>query len=210
MLLSLVSMLDKNFYEKTAIELARELLGKMLIHEAYSGTAGGIIVETEAYCGIDDPASHAANGPTPRSKIMFGPSGISYVYFSYGMHNLFNIVSDKFGIAGAVLVRAIEPKIGIELMKKRRKTDSVLNLCSGPGKLTTALSITLKENGLNLRQKPLCVTEGNLVPKYEICSSPRIGISKATEHPWRFFIKGSPFVSARNKERSQYATAKNI
>lgn len=203
MLLSQI-MLDKSFYEKKPIKLAKDLLGKTLIHETEDGAVGGVIVETEAYCGIDDPASHAANGPTPRSKIMFGEPGVSYIYFSYGMHNLFNVVANRDGVAGAVLVRALEPVIGIDLMKKWRNTPKLANLCSGPGKLAAALGITLKQNGISLLGKPLYIANRPF-RRFEVQSSARIGISKAVERPWRFTIKDSQFVSVRPTEGRKLA-----
>lgn len=202
-------MLGNDFYIQNSIELAKALLGKRLIHETPEGVAGGMIVETEAYCGKNDPASHAANGPTPRSRIMFGQPGVSYVYFSYGMHNLFNVVADIEGNAGAVLVRAIEPLTGIDLMKQRRSSNELRNLCSGPGKLTEALAITLKQNGLSLLESPLYITDGPDRP-FKIQSSARIGISKAIERPWRFTIRGSEFVSKKPNEGRKVEAKRNL
>lgn len=202
-------MFDFEFYEKPSLELAKSLLGKTLIHNTYEGTAGGVIVETEAYCGTNDPASHAANGPTPRSSIMFGKAGVSYVYFSYGMHSLFNVVADKDGVAGAVLVRAIEPTLGIDLMRARRKSDNLMNLCSGPGKLTTALGITLKENGMSLLDEPLYITKSRY-ERFEVQSSARVGISKAVDRPWRFTIKDNKFVSVKPTEGRRVAVKRDI
>jgi DNA-3-methyladenine glycosylase len=154
-----------------------------------------VIVETESY-HADDPACHAFGGPTPRSSVLFGPPAHAYVYLSYGIHSLLNFVAEPEGDAAAVLIRALEPVAGIEIMRARRGVARLEDLCSGPGKLTEALGITLDLNGTSLLEGPIDVLERNGAGSpAEIVTGPRIGISKATEHPWRFSLAGSRFVS---------------
>ena len=152
-----------------------------------------IITETEAYDGLNDLASHASTKSSKRSAVMFGAAGCSYVYFTYGNHWMFNIVTEKQGTAGAVLIRALEPLSGISLMKKRRATGDLQNLCSGPAKLCQALSIDGTLNGKPLSKSTVFVLDS--VEKPKISATPRIGISKGTEYLYRFLIKDSPFVS---------------
>lgn len=187
-------MLSRAFYKSSAVSVAKKLLGKILVHQTQDGLTSGIIVEVEAYLGENDNASHAAKGMTPRNKIMFGKPGFSYVYLNYGIHSLFNVVTNPEGKAGAVLIRAVEPLDGLDAMMERRKTTSRANLCSGPGKLTQALGIDLSNNGFDLLCNPLYITNG-LNNQFQIRSSPRIGISKGTEHPWRFFVDGNKYIS---------------
>lgn len=194
-----------SFYRRTPDIVARDLLGKILWHETPQGMTSGRIVETEAYLGQGaDPASHAHRGPTPRASIMFGPVGIAYVYFSYGVHHCMNVVANTTGEGGAVLIRALEPVEGLELMRRRRfgkKSAPDTQLCSGPGKLCQALGITLHLNGADLRSSELRLLEGT-APK-KISTSPRIGITKAVELPLRFYEADSPHVSgARARART--------
>lgn len=165
----------KEIYQFTALELAPKLLGCELCTRSQSGElSSGIIVETEAYAGKDDAASHAFRGPTPRSKIMFEKGGIAYVYFTYGTHHCVNIVAGAKGDAGAVLIRALEPLRGIELMKLRRNKESLLHLCSGPGKLTQALGIDLSHNSESLSSKRIWLKK-RIIKDLQIQSGPRIG-----------------------------------
>lgn len=173
--------------------MARDLLGKVLRHETRQGVSSGRIVEVEAYLGEDDPASHAHRGPTPRARVMFGDGGRAYVYLSYGNHHCMNVVTDRKGVAGAVLIRALEPLEGIPLMRQRRGREEAEDLCSGPGKLAQALGITLAQNELDLGDSPLTLLEG--APPERILTSSRIGISRAKERPFRFFEPGNPHVS---------------
>jgi len=172
------------------------LLGKVLVHESPGGTTAGIIVETEGYLGPDDAACHSARGRTPRTEVMFGPAGHAYVYFTYGMHYCFNVVTREDGIPEAVLIRALEPLEGVELMKRRRGRQRLEDLASGPAKLCVAMGIDRASNGLDLCRSPLYV-EDRGVQAAEVVWRPRIGIRAATEHLWRAYIAGNPHVSKK-------------
>jgi DNA-3-methyladenine glycosylase len=178
------------FYDRPVVEVARDLVGCVISH---AGTSG-VIVETEAYHD-SEPACHAFAGLTARTKTLFGPPGFAYVYRSYGIHALLNAVCDAEGVGAAVLIRALEPTEGIELMRLRRRLDRLEDLCSGPGKLTQALGIGLDLNATDL----LGAGPIRLVPpgrEYEqLPEGPRIGITKATELRWRFCAAGSASVS---------------
>jgi DNA-3-methyladenine glycosylase len=152
---------------------------------------GGIVVETEAY-GPDDPASHAFRGRTARNRTMFGPPGHLYVYRSYGIHWCANVVCEADGIGAAVLVRALEPVVGIEEMRQRRGVHDVRLLCSGPGRLTQALGITVAHDGLAVDRPPLALEPS---PRSDVVYGPRVGISRATDWPWRYSLRASEFVS---------------
>lgn len=182
--------LGVDFFERSVHEVARELIGCRL----FFGGVGGIIVETESY-ERDDPACHAYVGLTERTSVIFGPPGRAYVYLSYGIHSLLNFVCEPDGEAAAVLVRALEPTTEIETMRSRRgKARTDLDLCSGPGKLTEALGITLAENADRLDRDPFLLLPPEGDPP-EVVTSPRIGITKAVDLPWRFTAAGSKFVS---------------
>ena len=157
-----------------------------------------MIVETEAYTGKNDPGSHAYKRRTLRNEPMFGPPGRAYVYFCYGNHFLFNIVTEKQDTPGAVLIRALEPRAGVEIMKKLRKTNDIINLSNGPGKLTRALAIGRDHNCADLTGDELFVAKGPAI-KHKISSGSRIGIKQGLDKKWRFWIKGSKFVSVRQK-----------
>lgn len=186
--------LERSFFARPTLIVTRALLGHLLVHETPEGVAAGRIVEAEAYLGPSDPASHAYR-QTPRSRVMWGPAGYAYVYFTYGNHFCINVVTEQEGVAGAVLIRALEPVAGVELMRRRRGVERVEQLCSGPGKLTQALGISGCHNGQDLTRPPLYVARGGLRPDERIGRSGRIGITRAADWPWRFFIEGSPFVS---------------
>jgi DNA-3-methyladenine glycosylase len=166
-----------------------------------------MIVETEAYIGEDDPACHAAPGPTTRNRPLYGPPGIAYVYLNYGIHYLVNAVTESEGSPAAVLIRALEPIEGIDVMMRRRRggrSDIESNLCRGPGNLTQALGITLKENQLDLTSSRLSIEDRGVVPQ-RVAWGPRIGIRHGTDRPWRCWIDGHPCVSgphARMARRS--------
>lgn len=201
----MLQKVESNFFEDCTLHVARQLIGKLLVRELENGKAiVGKIVETEAYTE-DDPACHAyANAQrkkmgqplTGRSEILFGDPGISYVYLNYGIHCLFNVVTEPKGQAGAVLIRAVEILDGVDLASQNRTNVSKIeDLANGPGKLTRALQIDLSHNGLALGKAGLWIGEDKKIGTAPILSSPRVGISKAVERPWRFFESNSPFVS---------------
>ena len=172
------------------------MLGAVLECRTEDGVASGIIVETEAYVGEHDPACHAAAGRTRRTAPLYGRPGLSYVYFIYGVHWCFNAVTREEGLPSAVLVRAIQPLDGIELMRERRgpKVHGV-NLTNGPGKLCSALGIDGTMNALSLQRGPLVIREGSRVARDQIVEGPRIGITKAADWPLRYFIRDNTWVS---------------
>lgn len=180
-------MIDPAFFDREVTDVARELLGASFLVDG----VGGIIVETEAY-HPSDPASHSFSGPTPRNAAMFAGPGRVYVYRSYGIHWCVNFVCSG---ASAVLIRALQPTHGLEVMAERRGLADPLRLCSGPGKLCQALAITREHDGLPLAGSPFSVTLSEHAPGVVI--GPRIGISKAVEVPWRFGVAASPFLSRR-------------
>jgi DNA-3-methyladenine glycosylase len=169
-------------------EVAPNLIGATLLVDG----VGGIIVEVEAYHHTD-PAAHSYIGRTERNAVMFGPPGVAYVYRSYGIHWCLNFVCEVDGSASAVLIRALEPTEGLRAMRRRRGAGEPQALCSGPGKLGQALGITIKHNGMALDRAPFELRARRETP--DIVTGPRIGISKAVEHPWRYGLKGSPFLS---------------
>ena len=188
----------QKFFSGTTVEVAQALLGTCLVHDSSDGIVAGRIVETEAYLCQDDAACHAARGKTARNAVMFGPPGYAYVYFVYGMHYCFNVVTAKEGIGEAVLIRALEPLEGLPIMEQRRKTTVLKNLCNGPGKLVQALGITREHNGFALTKKPLTLHPRDSFggsEAIEIEVSKRIGITVAADLPLRFSVKGNPFVS---------------
>ncbi|HTI43125.1 MAG TPA: DNA-3-methyladenine glycosylase [Vicinamibacterales bacterium] len=180
--------------------MAEDLLGKVLVHRTREGITAGIIVETEAYIGEDDPACHASFGRTERSEPLFGPPGFAYVYLNYGIHYLMNAVTEADGYPGAVLIRALQPLDGIELMQKRRAPDGreidEHALCRGPGNLTKALGITIKHNRLDLATSKLTIDDRG-ISVGQIATGPRIGIRVAIERPWRYWVEGHRSVSGR-------------
>jgi DNA-3-methyladenine glycosylase len=184
-------VLPAAFFERSVHDVARDLIGCRVSH----GSTAGVIVEVESY-HVDDPACHAFGGPTPRSSVLFGPPAHVYVYLSYGIHSLLNFVAEPEGDAAAVLIRALEPVDGVEVMRRRRGLERIEDLCSGPGKLTEALGIGLELNGVSLEGGPIAVhPRGADWEQPAIVTGPRIGITKAMEHPWRFCAAGSRFVS---------------
>jgi DNA-3-methyladenine glycosylase len=182
---------NRDFYDRSVHEVAGELIGC----ELAVGGAAGIIVETEAY-DETDPACHAYIGCTTRNEVLFGPPGHAYVYLSYGIHSLLNFVAEPEGSAAAVLIRALEPTRGIDLMRERRDRDDSEGLCSGPGKLTEALGVGLSLNDADLAEPPFEITRPTGEwSEVEVITGPRIGITKAAELPWRYCVKGSRYVS---------------
>lgn len=187
--------MHKNFFQKDTIRIAQSLLGMYLVHESSEGKTVGKIVETEAYLS-NDPAAHSYRGKTKRNAPMFGKPGSSYVYFTYGMHYCFNVVTEKEGVGEAVLIRALEPIEGIELMKQRRKQNDISQLCNGPAKLVQAMGITKEHNSISLKQKPLYIEERKK-ELFSLCKRPRIGISLAKTKLFRFYIKGNSYISRK-------------
>ncbi|MDE2603824.1 MAG: DNA-3-methyladenine glycosylase [Bradyrhizobium sp.] len=182
--------LQRSFFGRSVHEVAPELIGATLLVNG----VGGIIVEVEAYHHTE-PAAHSYRGPTPRNMVMFGPPGFSYVYRSYGIHWCVNFVCEKEGTASAVLIRALEPTHGLAMMRRRRGVDDPRALCSGPGKLCEALSISIKENALPLDQPPIALHAR--IGKVDVVTGVRIGITKAVDLPWRYGLKDSRFLSKR-------------
>lgn len=176
------------------IALARFLIGKIIVHELPKGRLSGRIVETEAY-PPGDPAGHHFRGPTPRIRSMYRAQGHAYIFFNYGAHFMFNVVSEPEGTASAILIRAIEPLEGIELMKRHRKTDKLLDLTRGPGRLAAALRIDRRHDGVDLCSRGALWLGDSNYPVGEIGTSVRIGITRAAERPLRFYECGNPFVS---------------
>jgi DNA-3-methyladenine glycosylase len=185
--------LPRSFFVRPTIEVALDLVGMTLVHELPDGAVAGRIVEVEAYLGEGDPASHAFRGPRGRAELMFRVGGVAYVYMSYGVHHCFNVVTDRSGVGGAVLVRAVEPLRGIELMQARRGRTELWDLGSGPGKLAQALGIGPTQNGLDLISSQLRVVGGT--PAKRIAKSPRIGITQAADWPLRFVDADSAYRS---------------
>lgn len=197
------------FYARPTLEVARDLIGKVLRHTTADGVTAGRIVEVEAYIGEDDPACHAAPGPTARNAPLYGPPGIAYVYLNYGLHALVNAVTEEEGAPAAVLIRALEPIEGLALMRQRRSSarwrrgkpvPADHELCRGPGNLTLALGITLTHNRLPLTEGPLVIEDAGL-DRRDVTWSPRIGIRVGTEHAWRCAVVGSAAVSGRSVRR---------
>lgn len=201
--------LSRDFYDRPTLDVAHDLLGKVLVHRRRRGVTSGVIVEVEAYIGERDPACHAAPGPTPRNEPLYGPPGHAYVYLNYGIHCLVNVVTERAGFPAAVLVRALDPLDGIAAMRRRRAgTDSGRRaprladlsdreLCRGPGNLTRAMGITLAENRLDLLGDRLFIKDEGL-PVGQIAWGSRVGITVGIEHHWRAYIAGHPAVSARS------------
>ncbi len=192
-----MTRLERKFFARPPQVVARELLGKVLVRRLGEALLSGRIVETEAYSARHDPASHAFRGRTPRTEIMFGPPGFAYVYFIYGKHYCLNVVTEPEGRASAVLIRALEPQEGIPLMQRFRGTASLRQLTSGPGKLCQALSIDHSMNGVDLLGDELFLCQGEAVSPEKIVATRRVGVSAGRELPWRFYLKGNPYVSRR-------------
>ena len=194
--------LPRRFYERSAVDLARAVLGRLLVSDGPAGRVGGIIVETEAYRGTRDPASHAWRGPTPRTRVMFGPPGHAYVYLIYGAHLCLNLVAEPEGRAAAVLVRALAPCVGVELMRRRRGGVAAERLARGPGNLGRALGLTRGSDGADLTRGPLWLSD--LPPRrsgHRVAAGPRIGIRRGVERRWRFYLEGHPCVSGPRRMR---------
>jgi DNA-3-methyladenine glycosylase len=194
-----VIKLKRDFYERETLEVSKELLGKYIVRTTEEGITVGKIIEVEAYMGSLDAAAHTFNGKrSERTEVAFGPGGYAYVYLIYGMYHCFNIVTNVAEKPEMVLIRAVEPIEGIELMQKRRKTEVLRNLCSGPGKLCQAMDITRKLHGIDLCGDNLYLLDNEKIQEENILSTPRINIDyagEAKEYPWRFLIKDNKFIS---------------
>lgn len=195
-----MARIGRSFYERRTPQVAREVLGKMLVRVVDGRRLSGLIVETEAYRGSRDPASHAYRGKTRRNAVMFGEAGHAYVYFTMGLHYCLNLTTEERGTPGAVLVRAIEPREGVDEMRKSRGISEISGLASGPGKVTEALCIDGEFNGEDVvTSERLFLEEGERISN--VGTSPRIGISKGVSRRWRFFVRGNKFVSKGGRQR---------
>jgi DNA-3-methyladenine glycosylase len=190
-------ILPQSFFARPTVQVAKDLLGQILVHQTPQGTTAGRIVEVEAYLPKKDPGCHAARGKTPRNTVMFGPAGHAYVYFCYGNHYLFNVVTEKNGVPGAVLFRALEPLKGLDLMGKRRgrKKPTDRSLTNGPGKLVQALGITRAHNRSPVWKKPLYIEKSGR--NAAIGATTRIGITEGSRLPLRFYLKESSYLSVK-------------
>jgi len=192
--------LPENFYSRPVIDVATDLIGKVLVRQVGRTRMAGIIVETEAYDGPHDLACHASKGKTPRTSVMFGPPGLAYVYMIYGVYNCLNVVTGRTGYPAAVLIRAIEPLDGIQAMKRSRpKAKRDIDIASGPGKLCQAMSIDRNLNAVSLRGEILWI-ENHDMDRGPVAAGPRIGVDYAGEYrdkPWRFFSPDNPHVSGQ-------------
>lgn len=193
----------KKFYLNETVEVAEQLLGALLFTDINNELTGGKIVELEIYLGKTDKASHAYGGRrTKRTEVMYHPGGKAYIYLIYGLYSLFNIVTGKEDNPHAILIRALEPVYGIDIMKRRRNTNNILNIASGPGKLCSALNISREQNGFDLTGDTIWIEQPETpVQKKNIVRAPRVGIDYAEEFidkPWRFYIKDNPHVSIKS------------
>jgi DNA-3-methyladenine glycosylase len=186
--------LSPTFYRRPTLELARALLGKLLVSRNGDGPTGGWVVEVEAYIGEGDPACHAAAGRTDRNRVMYGPPGHAYIYFTYGMHHCFNVVTARTGRPEAILVRALEPALGLDFMRRRRGRVRDLDLARGPARVCQALGLDLAQNGHPLTSRSLFLARGRGKPRI-LGVSARVGIRRGVDRPWRFYDAESPFVS---------------
>jgi DNA-3-methyladenine glycosylase len=205
--------LTRAFYDRPTLEVARDLIGTVLVHDRRGVRTSGVIVEVEAYIGESDPACHAAPGPTRRNAPLYGPPGFAYVYLNYGIHCLMNVVTEREGAPAAVLIRALDPVEGANVMRLRRGRKAKGRrarsgrdlprhvLCQGPGNLTMAMGITLSENRIDLCGQRLFV-EDRGIPVGRLDWSPRVGISVGTEREWRVSVAGHPAVSDTDTGRS--------
>ena len=205
-----MSKLERDFYLRSANLVAPNLLGKVLVHKSEEGVTAGIIVEVEAYIGPEDKGSHAyLNKRTARTEIQFGIGGYAYIYTIYGLHRCFNVVTNQACKPEVVLIRALEPIEGLELMKARRKIQNTLELCNGPGKLCAALGISNMNYGDDLCGDTLFIKDNFKIPPSNIIVSPRVNIDYAEEYKdvyWRYYIKNNKYVSKVDKKYSSNKT----
>ncbi len=191
--------LPLEFYQRDTFEIVPQILGKILVRRIHNKIVAGRLVEVEAYVG-NDPASHAANGMTERNRVMFEAGGVAYVYFTYGMHFCFNVVTDRKDFPAALLVRAAEPVFGVEDMSSFRGMGDIRNLANGPAKLCQAMKIDRRLNGARLDGEELFIADDGFdLASDRIGSSPRVGIASATKRKWRFYLKGNQFLSRSEK-----------
>ena len=196
-------ILDRSFFQRSTLSVAKDLLGKVLVHHSALGVTSGRIVETEAYLGPEDQAAHSSGGKrTARNDVMFQEKGYAYVYFIYGLYHCFNITTgDVFGKPEAVLIRALQPLEGVDLMFKRRsKIKNIVDLANGPSKLCLAMDITKKQNKHDLTVSPLFLKDAPSIPDEDIIQKTRIGIDYSGEwknRPWRFYIKENKYISKK-------------
>jgi DNA-3-methyladenine glycosylase len=202
------NLIPRSFFSRHTDVVARDLLGCLLVRQSNGTRLSGRIVEAEAYIGEEDLACHAKAGRTKRTEVMYGPPGFAYVYFTYGMHWMLNVVTEVEGFPAAVLIRAVEPLEGIKVMRGLRGMAEKALLCSGPARLTQAMDIRQRENGSDFCApgSPLWIEAGEKSDAAEIATSPRIGLGSTPEpwlsKPWRFYLRDSPFVSKLPKSRS--------
>jgi DNA-3-methyladenine glycosylase len=195
-----LNRLSRRFYARSTLEVAPLLIGRRFVHESSEGLTSGRIVEVEAYCGPIDPGSHAFRGQTQRNSVMFGPPGHLYVYFTYGMHYCCNVVCETEGVPGAVLLRAVEPLEGVDLMMERRGVERVRDLARGPARLCQAFGIARAHNGVDLVQGEIWLEPSRKL-KREVLTSKRIGLTPGLDQPWRFYEEGL-WVSSLARSRS--------
>jgi DNA-3-methyladenine glycosylase len=196
-------VLPRDFYDRPTLVVAADLIGMVLVHETADGRASGVIVEAEAYIGEDDPACHAAPGPTPRNAPLYGPPGVAYVYFNYGMHYLVNAVTEAEGTPAAVLIRALAPLEGLGLMRRRRTRGTGRRaadleehaVCRGPGNLTRALGIGAAQNRADLTHGALVIEDRGVPRPGPLAWTPRVGIRVGTDRAWRVTAVGHPAVT---------------
>jgi DNA-3-methyladenine glycosylase len=189
-----MQLLPPAFYRRPTLEVAVDLLGRRLLVNENNRLCGGRIVEVEAYIGEADPACHAHRGLTSRNRVMYGPAGRAYVYFTYGNHWMLNFVTEREGFPAAVLIRALEPDADLETIRRRRSAQRDYDLTNGPGKLTAALGITGTDNGAAL-QGPRLLVGGRRATGETLACSGRIGVDAGADVPWRFYLGGNPWVS---------------
>lgn len=195
-LLAATRLLDRSFYDRPTIDVAPDLLGKVIVHKVAGQVLAARIVETEAYLGNGDLAAHSARGRTASTRVIFGPPGHAYVYLCYGMYECLNLITEPDGRAGCVLIRAVEPLVGIEEIQRRRpNAQRPRDLASGPGKLTLALGVTRLRNGADVTRGALTVRAMRRPKPFEMVTTTRVGISVSRDLPCRFYIKDNEFVS---------------
>lgn len=192
-------VLGEGFYARDTVIVARELLGQYLVVTGPEGVCGGRVVETEAYLGAGDPACHSSRGKTERNAVMFGPAGQAYIYQIYGIYLCFNVTTDAPQVPAAVLIRAVQPEIGVELMQARCPARSLRDLCRGPARLVQALGIRKEFNGTSVMHGPIRFVAGEKIKPEDIVAAGRIGISQAADAPLRFYLAVSQYVSKRAK-----------